>query len=637
MSNGYSLTPAARYLRTVISSSWRRATTALTVVSAAIGLLLTVGPAHASAPRPRLARPVEALLIGDSVMNGMAQGYGAPGRALLAERHSFILDSAGCRRLITTSCRIPPSPAPTDALTVLRARAGQFDTALVIAAGYDDPTFGADGIGAAVDTMVAEARRQGVTTVVWLTYREAGTAGNVNRFRAHNAVLRQKQSADPGLVLADWNRVSQGLGKGSFSADGIHLGAAATTAMAVLIADTLDHLPPRLIDPGRCASALWSGSVPAPSATAPGPGSAAASGGVHVLTRPVRVADTRELPGKLGAGRMLAIPVAGANGVAPDASAALVTITAAEPCAPVYVVAFPCGAPVPATSVLNAGVATTVANAALVLLGGGALCIVASQPTDVLVDLTGWIGSAGALATPIAPVRIMDTRGTGERLRAGTQRAIDIAAVAGTAADIDAVTVNLTAVQPATDGFLSLLPGPCDAGAPAPVPATSSINVAAGHDAAASTTVATGAGQICIYSSVDTDAVVDLQAVHATTAGAPADPSVAPINPVRALDTRPTQRLRAGTIVSLAIDSVGAPPGVTGAVINVTAVGPAASGYVVAYGCGADIPGVSTVNSAAGVTVANHAIVQLGAARSICLTSSIDTDVVVDVEAWLLQ
>ena len=86
-----------------------------------------VAPTTAQANQP----PVEALLIGDSVLNGLAQPYSAAGRAALAARHSFILDTAGCRRLITTSCRIPPAPAPTNAITVLRARAGQYDRALV--------------------------------------------------------------------------------------------------------------------------------------------------------------------------------------------------------------------------------------------------------------------------------------------------------------------------------------------------------------------------------------------------------------------------------------------------------------------------------------------------------------------------
>ncbi len=88
------------------------------MVVALLGVMApTVAPTTAQANQP----PVEALLIGDSVLNGLAQPYSSAGRAALAARHSFILDSAGCRRLIATSCRIPPAPAPTNAITVLRA------------------------------------------------------------------------------------------------------------------------------------------------------------------------------------------------------------------------------------------------------------------------------------------------------------------------------------------------------------------------------------------------------------------------------------------------------------------------------------------------------------------------------------
>ena len=223
-------------------------------------LLVVAAPtSFAASTRATGSAAVEALLIGDSVLNGLAQSYSSAGRAALAARHSFILDTAGCRRLITTSCRIPPAPAPTNAITVLRGRAGQYDRALVVAAGYDDPPTGEFGIGAAVDVMLAEAHRQGIEYVVWLTYREAGGAGNAARFRQSNDVLRSRQ--DPGLILADWATLSAGMPSSWFSADGIHLGPQAAAAMGELIGDTLDQVP---VVPVRCTTGVWSGvEVPA--------------------------------------------------------------------------------------------------------------------------------------------------------------------------------------------------------------------------------------------------------------------------------------------------------------------------------------------------------------------------------------
>jgi hypothetical protein len=194
----------------------------------------------APAPAPTRAAVAQVLLIGDSVMAGMAQSYGATARATLGARYSFILEAVVCRRLITTSCRSGTSPAPANAIAVLTARAGQYNRALVVGAGYNDPPSGTSGVGAAVDRLVAEARRQGITRVVWLTYREAGDATHVAQYRASNAVLRSKLAQHPELSLADWEARSRSLPSSWFSGDGLHLNSSAATSMADLIADSLD-------------------------------------------------------------------------------------------------------------------------------------------------------------------------------------------------------------------------------------------------------------------------------------------------------------------------------------------------------------------------------------------------------------
>ncbi|MFZ4721247.1 MAG: hypothetical protein ACOYMR_17595 [Ilumatobacteraceae bacterium] len=205
----------------------------VTLLLLAVPIALVVRPA-AAAPKP------EALLVGDSVMNGMAQPYGATSRFQLAARYSYILDTEGCRRLITTSCRIGDNPAPTNAITEVRANAGQYRTALVIGAGYNDPTTGEVGLDTAIDVMLAESARQGVPYLVWLTYRVAGPSAS--RFAAHNALLRARAAAEPRLIIADWATRSAAFPSSWFSADGIHLGTDATIAMADLIGDTLDSV-----------------------------------------------------------------------------------------------------------------------------------------------------------------------------------------------------------------------------------------------------------------------------------------------------------------------------------------------------------------------------------------------------------
>ncbi len=215
----------------------------LALIAALAQVAITSSAPTMAAPS---SSPAEALLIGDSVMNGMAQGYGTAARTQLAARHSFILDTAGCRRLLGTSCSIGGRPRPTNAITELRAMAGQYRRELVVAAGYNDPTFGSEGLDLAITTFLAEAHRQGVRRVVWLTYRQAGASAR--RFAAHNALLRQRASLDPMLVVADWATLSARLPTAWFSGDGIHLGPEATRAMADLIGDTLDAINDQLGD-----------------------------------------------------------------------------------------------------------------------------------------------------------------------------------------------------------------------------------------------------------------------------------------------------------------------------------------------------------------------------------------------------
>ena len=569
------------------------------------------------------ATPVEALLIGDSVLNGLAQPYSAAGRAALAARHSFILDSAGCRRLITTSCRIPPGAAPTNAITVLRNRAGQYDRALVVAAGYDDPSSGEFGVGAAVDVMIAEARRQGITHVIWLTYREAGGAGNEARFRQSNAVLHSRR--DPELVLADWASISAGMPSSWFSADGIHLGGQAAAAMGDLIGDTLDQIP---VVPTRCNSDVWSGADVPAGVAGPQPPD---QGGINLLPAPVRIADTRDLPGKLGPARMMTVPVAGSNGVPADATAVLVSVTAVEPCADTFLTAFPCGTSLPTTSIVNAGTGSIIANSAVIRLGLGALCVYSLRPADVLVDVNGWIGPTGLRATPMVPVRLVDTRlgqpqtlkSVQNRLGPGQLLAVDVAALPGSDPAATAATVNVTAVDPTGRGFVSVLPGPCS-NVILP-PATSNLNVTTGRDVAASATVGLGNGELCIFSSVATDIVVDLQALQSPTGGA-----VVATDPSRIIDTRSSHRLAAGGSLPIQLGSAPA-----AAIVNLTAVAPGERGFLTLYPCASTVPTVSNLNVVPGAIVANSAVVSTGGTNQFCVFSSVDTDVVIDVEGLI--
>ncbi len=408
-----------------------------------------------------------------------------------------------------------------------------------------------------------------------------------------------------------------------FSSDGLHLGGQAATAMAHLISDALDRLVPN-----RCNSGVWSGAPAPPLPADPQP---AVPRGLELMPVPARVIDTRTMPGKLGAGLMLTVPIAGANGVPADAVAAIVSVTAVEPCADTFLTVFPCGGAPPLASMVNAVAMATVANSAVVRLGAGAICVYSPQATDVLVDVSGWVGATGLQTVPVAPTRLVDTRpGERQALAVAQQRlvgggllTVDVGSWTGSAG-ATAATVNVTAASPQGSGFVSVLPGPC--GTVALPPTTSNLNVTAGRDVAASATVGLGDGQLCVYASTATDVVVDLQALHGTTGGA-----TNVVDPRRIVDTRNAVRIEAGHTLPVDLGATA-----QAAIVNLTAVDSVGSGFLTLYPCGGTAPTASNLNVTAHVIVANRALVSTDATSRFCLYSSVETNAVIDVEGYVL-
>jgi hypothetical protein len=68
--------------------------------------------------------------------------------------------------------------------------------------------------------------------------------------------------------------------------------------------------------------------------------------------------------------------------------------------------------------------------------------------------------------------------------------------------------------------------------------------------------------------------------------------------------------------------------------LNVTADQPCAAGFVTVYPCGGTPPDASSLNVTAGHTRPNQAVVQLGASGRVCVTTSVQTDVIVDLSGW---
>ena len=111
---------------------------------------------------------------------------------------------------------------------------------------------------------------------------------------------------------------------------------------------------------------------------------------------PVRLLDTRS-GAVVPANTVTQVPVTGANGVAGDAKAAALNVTAANAGAGGYLTVFPCGQSQPTASSLNFATGQTIPGAVLATIGqGGAVCIFNSAPTHLLVDLAGSFAAGAA-------------------------------------------------------------------------------------------------------------------------------------------------------------------------------------------------------------------------------------------------
>lgn len=338
------------------------------------------------------------------------------------------------------------------------------------------------------------------------------------------------------------------------------------------------------------------------------------------LGAPVRLLDTRDgrgaLRGALRAGEEVLVPTP------PDAVGAWWNVTTTGSQGPGFLTAWPDGAAAPATSVLNWAAGEDVANAIVVGAGGGGVRLRPSVGTHLVVDQQGWLAPDGWGFVPLAPERLLDTRGGG-RLAAGeTRRIVDPL--------VGPVTLSVVAVDPAAPGFVTVWP--CDEA----LPPTSNLNFAAHETAMASVTVDASRGGVCARPLVATDLVVDSTGVW-TEDGL----EVQPVAPSRLLDTRSGEgrirgRVKPGQVVSVDLGRLpGWPADGEAAAVVVTVTQPTAPGYLQVWPCDAGRPATSVSNFVSGQTVAVTAIVGGGATRELCFSPSASLHLVVDLQAVL--
>lgn len=400
---------------------------------------------------------------------------------------------------------------------------------------------------------------------------------------------------------------------------------------------------------------------------------------VEMLEKPARLMDTRavgetgddvaEREGPLGSATnnpfgngVYRLQVSGRLGVAADASAALLNVTAVNPAGGGFLTVFPCNGATP-TPPLSASLnfdATTTAvgdNVTAGLDADGAVCIFSSVVSDIVVDVAGLFSADSGFET-IEPDRWLDTRRDGDKqkLAKGTIAQIDLSDVPNIPSDVSAVALNIAAVGPAGQGFITVFPCNVDQ------PLTASLNFAAGTNVSngvvigvAQTDDTATDGTVCFYTSEETHLVVDVGGFHL------ADGDFVPASPARFLDTRTGAGavttdgvnqgagvVAGGTEFTVQITGRAGVAAETAAVaVNFAAIRPASeaatgfstAGFVTAYPgpCGAR-PLTSNLNVSPGDAVkANGAVIGLPPSGEICVFASRNLDVVMDVNGSFPQ
>ena len=349
--------------------------------------------------------------------------------------------------------------------------------------------------------------------------------------------------------------------------------------------------------------------------------------------------------GSGAAGSVLRLDVAGRGGVPDSASAVVLNVTATRSAGNGYATVYPCGSVRPSASSINFTPGVTIANGIISAVGSdGEVCIYTSEETHLIVDVNGFF-PANAQYTPLNPARLLETRSgrstvdgryvaTGSGA-AGSVLRLDVAGRGGVPDSASAVVLNVTATRSAGNGYATVYP--CGSVRPS----ASSINFTPGVTIANGIISAVGSdGEVCIYTSEETHLIVDVNGFF------PANAQYTPLNPPRLLETRSgrstvdgryvaTGSGAAGSVLRLDVAGRGGVPDSASAVVlNVTATRSAGNGYATVYPCGSVRPSASSINFTPGVTIANGIISAVGSDGEVCIYTSEETHLIVDVNGF---
>lgn len=365
---------------------------------------------------------------------------------------------------------------------------------------------------------------------------------------------------------------------------------------------------------------------------------------------PSRILDTREglgaPAGKVAAGGVIDVVIAGRGGVPPaGATAVVLNVTAAKVGGAGYATIWPTGQSQPNSSNLNyERVGQAAPNLVIVKLGsGGRVSMFTWAAADLIADVAGYFVPAtsatdGRFVAAQTPLRVLDTReGIGHLgpMAAGQSIDVNITGVGGIpATGVAAVVVNLTATKSLDSGFITAWPTGGSR------PTVSNLNLdGIGSTRANLAIVRLGeGGRISLFDGPGSDLIADVVGWFTDPSAAQASSGLfVPVRPQRLLDTR----LESGPVAPntsarlfVAGTAVVPPRSSSAVVLNLTATGATGAGFVTAFPAGLPLPNASTLNlERTGQTIANLSIARTNG-RAVDLYTKSGTHFIADLAGW---
>jgi lysophospholipase L1-like esterase len=249
-----------------------------------------------------------------------------------------------------------------------------------------------------------------------------------------------------------------------------------------------------------------------------------------------------------------------------------------------------------------------------------------------------WLRQAVLALTPshyLVPPKILRIPMVGQSLTTPAGAAVVIPPGA------TAVALNVTTVLPAAPGVVTVWP--CETTRRE----TSNLNNMGG-DVVANNVIASidSAGEVCLWSSIGSDIIVD---VTGWFEGASGGDALVAISPTRIVDSRkglgsPQQRLTkasplvidvAGLVTQRAAGTpITVPDDVSSLVLNVTSVNATSPGHFTLWPCAVDRIDTSNLNYRPGRVFANGVVAAVDVNGQVCVYAESPSDLVIDLQGW---